>query len=175
MDEEPSQNQPINYFNGSAATKEAMDKLVPGLNPSEYGKMPATYYANSQKVAPTTIATDVVGGTTQNTKSKSPKKSTSGTSTSSKPIREPILARDRYDGVDSDDESGEENLEDDESEEDMPQVVGDVEVDMVEEEEEFLEFSRQALGISDAQWNDILQDRKGRGGKCTLKPIKKQG
>ncbi|KAG1755004.1 SGT1 protein-domain-containing protein [Suillus paluster] len=53
--------------------------------------------------------------------------------------------------------------EDVESEEDRPQVVGDIEVDMDEEEAEFLEFSRQALGISDQQWGDIIKDRKGRG------------
>jgi len=41
-------------------TTEAMDSLVPGLDPSDYGQMPATFYSNSQKIASTTIATDVV-------------------------------------------------------------------------------------------------------------------
>lgn len=163
MDEDHPQSQPISYANGSTATKEAMDKLVPNLDPGEYGKMPAAYYTNSQKVAPTTITTDVVEESTPDNQPNIP---SPRTSTTSKPIREPILPRDKYDGVDSDDESDDkEMLEDDESEEDMPQVVGDIEIDMGEEEEEFLEFSRQALGISDEQWNDILQDRKGRGGK----------
>ncbi|KAF5356294.1 hypothetical protein D9756_004198 [Leucocoprinus leucothites] len=159
-EEETPPTRPINYVNGSAAIKEAMDKLVPGLDPNEYGKMPASHYTNSQKVASTTIATDVVGENRLDTENK-PQDPSSGTS--SKPIREPILPRDKYDGVDSDDETDDEAPDDDESEEDMPQVVGDVEIDMGEEEEEFLEFSRQALGISDEQWNEILQDRKTRG------------
>lgn len=141
-----------------------MDKLVPGLDPSDYGKMPASYYRNSQRVAPTTIATDIVEESISN-KNSSPQKPSE---TRTKPIRAPILPRDKYEGVDSDDDTDE---EDEESEEDKPQVVGDVEIDMGEEEEEFLEFSRQALGISDEQWNDILQDRKGRGGGLILIPL----
>lgn len=125
----------------------AMDTLVPALEPSEYGKMPPSF-SSSQKVAPTTIKTDKVDSSIAQ----------------EKPIRPPILPRDRYEGVDSDDETDDED-QDEESEEDMPQVVGDVEIDMEEEEEEFLEFSRQALGISDAQWNEIIRDRKSRGGE----------
>jgi len=34
---------------------------------------------------------------------------------------------------------------------------------MEEEEEEFLEFSRQALGINDEQWQEIVKDRRDRG------------
>lgn len=143
-----------------------MDKLVPGLNPDDYGKMPPSYYRNSQRVAPTTIATDVVEESMSN-KSDIP---TMVSRASGKPIREPILSRDRYEGVDSDDESDEENG-DYESEEDQPQVVGEVDIDMGEEEEEFLEFSRQALGISDEEWNKILQDRKERGGGYEFTPL----
>ncbi|KXN83606.1 hypothetical protein AN958_01171 [Leucoagaricus sp. SymC.cos] len=169
-DEELAKAYPISYANASSAMKEAINKLVPGLDPNDYGKMPATYYSNSQRVAPTTIETDVVENTIpiNQQNSTSSKKYTSGT-TDSKPIREPILPRNKFDGVDSDDESdnGEEGLEDgidpEEDEEDMPQIVGDVEIDMEEEEEEFLEFSRQALGISDEQWYEIIQDRKDRG------------
>ncbi|KAF5374874.1 hypothetical protein D9758_000058 [Tetrapyrgos nigripes] len=80
-----------------------------------------------------------------------------------RPIRQPILPRDKYEGVDSDDETDEESDQDSEDEEDKPQVVGDVEIDMNEEQEEFLEFSRQALGISDDHWRNILQDRRDRG------------
>ncbi|KAK2462036.1 hypothetical protein APHAL10511_006499 [Amanita phalloides] len=121
---------------GQAERQAAMEKLVPALDPSEYGKMPPSF-SSSQRVTPIT-------------------------STQDKPIRPPILPRDKYEGVDSDDESDEEE-EDAESEEDRPQVVGEVEIDMAEEEEEFLEFSRQALGISDEQWNEIIRDRKSRG------------
>ncbi|KAJ3576125.1 hypothetical protein NP233_g625 [Leucocoprinus birnbaumii] len=158
--EEDSSVRPLSYANGSTATKEAMDNLVPSLGPDEYGKMPASFYANSQKVTSATIATDVVEETRPDA---NPKSQDRPSEFSTKPIRAPILQRDKYEGVDSDDETDEEDGEDDESEEDMPQVLGDVEIDMEEEEEEFLEFSRQALGISDEQWNDILQERKNRG------------
>ncbi|KAJ6627283.1 SGT1-domain-containing protein [Mycena sp. CBHHK59/15] len=139
------------------ARQAALDKLVPGLEPSEYGKMPASFHSNSQKVLPTTIETDVVEETINLRPSEL-------TEPRSKPIRQPIIPRDKYDGVDSDDETDEEDLnEEDEDEEDRPQVVGDIDVDMGEEEDEFLEFSRQALGITDEQWGEIVRDRRSRG------------
>ncbi|KAF9073788.1 SGT1 protein-domain-containing protein [Rhodocollybia butyracea] len=135
------------------ARQAAMDNLVPKLDPSEYGKMPASFHSNSQRIAPSIADNE--------NDSEKVKTSQEG---SSKPARQPILPRDTYDGVDSDDETDEENLdEDSESEEDKPQVVGDIEVDMGEEEDEFLEFSRQALGISDSQWKEIIEERKTRG------------
>lgn len=148
------------------ARRAAMDMLVPSLEPSEYGKMPASFHANSQRVAPT-METGVANKVTSQDgldKATSPKESPI------RPIRQPILPRDKYDGVDSDDETdGEDGPEqDDESEEEQPQIVGEVEVDMSQEEEEFLEFSRQALGISDEQWGEIVRDRKGRGGRLLL-------
>ncbi|KAK0465270.1 SGT1 protein-domain-containing protein [Desarmillaria tabescens] len=134
-----------------------MDKLVPGLDPSEYGQMPASFHSNSQKVGPMDVTNDTEKKTDED-------KAASNTEHPGKLLRPPILPRDKYDGVDSDDESDEEGAEmDSEDEEDRPQVVGDIEVDMGEEEEEFLEFSRQALGISDEQWSDIVKDRKDRG------------
>ncbi|KAJ7169523.1 SGT1 protein-domain-containing protein [Mycena filopes] len=139
------------------ARQAALDKLVPGLGPSEYGQMPASFHANSQKVTATTIETDVV-------EEVEAIKPAAPAELRSKPIRQPIIPRDRYDGVDSDDETDEEEEEvEDEEEDDRPQVVGDIEIDMGEEEDEFLEFSRQALGISDDQWGEILRDRKSRG------------
>jgi hypothetical protein len=141
-----------------------MEKLVPGLEPSDYGKMPPSFHSNSQRVAPTMTDPDTVeGDKTQEQLAISPTQSPPRT----KPIRQPIIPRDRYDGVDSDDETDEEAV-DEESDEDKPQVVGDIEIDMGEEEEEFLEFSRQALGITDEQWRGIIQDRQGRGGKFVL-------
>ncbi|KAG7099520.1 hypothetical protein E1B28_001363 [Marasmius oreades] len=133
-----------------------MDTLVPGLEPSEYGKMPASFYSNSQKVPEATIQTDVVSDNV-------PRSQPPGWASPRKPIRKPILPRDRFEGVDSDDETDEDDEPEEEDEEDNPQVIGEVEVDMGEEEDEFLEFSRQALGISDDQWNSILQDRRDRG------------
>ncbi|KAJ7293224.1 SGT1 protein-domain-containing protein [Mycena rebaudengoi] len=140
---------------GPEARKAALDKLVPGLDPSEYGQMPASFHANSQKVTPATIATDVVENAHDSI----------STEPRTKPIRAPIIPRDRYDGVDSDDETDDEEGDngDEEDDEDRPQVVGDMEVDMGEEEDEFLEFSRQALGITDEHWAEIVQDRKSRG------------
>ncbi|KAJ3513549.1 hypothetical protein NLJ89_g2881 [Agrocybe chaxingu] len=139
--------------------QEDMNKLVPGLEPSEYGKMPASYHSNSQRVAAAAVETDAEEGNTERSAPKSETKAEE--KPKAKPIRPPIIPRDKYDGVDSDDETDEETVGDDESEEDRPQVVGEIEIDMDEEEEEFLEFSRQALGIGDEQWASIVKDRKG--------------
>lgn len=123
--------------------------------------MPASHYSNSQRVAPATVQSDSVRGGPEPT-SSSP----------SRPVRGPILLRDRYEGVDSDDEST--DSEDgagmavdgqDSDAEDAPQVVGEVEVDMNEEQDEFLEFSRRALGIDDDQWAQIVYERRSRGGE----------
>ncbi|KIJ68680.1 hypothetical protein HYDPIDRAFT_173344 [Hydnomerulius pinastri MD-312] len=145
----------------AAERQEAMAKLVPALPASEYGQMPASF--NTQRVTKTTIETETV----QTSESAAADASTSPPRT--RPIRAPIIPRDKYDGVDSDDESSDSDPfagggdEGSESEEDRPQVVGDIEVDMGEEEAEFLEFSRHALGISDEMWGDIVRDRRGRG------------
>ncbi|KAH7883844.1 SGT1-domain-containing protein [Phlebopus sp. FC_14] len=147
-----------------AARQEAMANLVPALPSSEYGQMPASF--NTQRVAKITIETETVrvGPATRTTDT-----GTVNSPPRTHPIRPPILPRDRYDGVDSDDESSSSDPfvggdeEDAESEEDQPQVVGDIDVNMDEEETEFLEFSRQALGISDNMWRDIVEERRGRG------------
>jgi len=142
----------------NAERQAAMDKLVPALGPSEYGMMPPSYHENSQRIVATTVTSDVIEEKpTAETRTKWPK------ATNNKPIRPPIISRDKYDGVDSDDET---DIEDDsEEEEERPQIIGEVEIDMNEEEEEFLEFSRQALGINDEHWAQIIEDRKKRGGK----------
>ncbi|OSD05949.1 SGT1-domain-containing protein [Trametes coccinea BRFM310] len=140
------------------ARQEAMDKLVPGIDPSEYGKMPPSFHRNSQRTAPVTLETEV----REELPSGGSSRPSEGIRTRS--IRPPLIPRDKYDGVDSDDETDEEDEggqgEDDE---DHPQVVGEVEIDMAEEEEEFIEFARQALGVSDEQWRDILKERGARG------------
>ena len=142
------------------AKKRAAEFLVPPLPAEEYGVMPHSY-SNSQLVSASTIATETVPA------ARDP--------SIQRPIRKPILIRDKYDGVDSDDESDSEdgdirqNMgegEDEESDEDRPVVVGEIEVDMAEEEEEFLRFSRDALGITQEQWDAILEDRSQRGGRC---------
>jgi len=147
-----------------------MDNLVPALPASEYGQMPASF--NTQRVAKTTILTEQVetGPRKADTVTNNIATGESSPPVHARLIRPPLLPRDKYDGVDSDDESSSSDPlaggddEDGESEEDRPQVVGEIEVDMNEEEAEFLEFSRQALGISDEMWNDIIKERQGRGG-----------
>ncbi|KAI0662562.1 SGT1-domain-containing protein [Cubamyces menziesii] len=140
------------------ARQEAMDKLVPALDPSEYGKMPPSFHSNSQRTAPVTLETEVREEIPPGGGAKS-----SPESVRMRPIRPPLLPRDKYDGVDSDDETDEEGEGDPEDEEDQPQVVGEVEIDMAEEEDEFIEFARQALGVTDEQWKEILKERGERG------------
>ncbi|VDB85859.1 unnamed protein product [Peniophora sp. CBMAI 1063] len=80
--------------------------------------------------------------------------------------------RDHYEGVESDDETdsdsaGEGGAESDE--EDQPQVVGDVEDDMAEEEDDFLDFARGALG----EWAGFVRERRARGGFVPTSTSKK--
>jgi len=142
----------------TAEQQHAMDKLVPSLDPSEYGKMPPSYYTGSQRVATGEILTDNTDDTGNS------KVSDEDEQPNTNPVRPPIITRNKYDGVDSDDES-DDDIEGDISEEEEPQVVGEIEIDMEEEQEEFIEFSRQILGIDDSQWEEIVKDRKERGGK----------
>jgi hypothetical protein len=139
----------------------AKSRLVPGLEPGEYGKMPPLFYANSQKVTQNPEPEEEQSTRPATDKDEEPP-------SIRRPIRPPILPRDKFDGVDSDDETDEDELVGNEdSDEDHPELVGEVEPDMDGEEEEFLEFSRRALGISNEQWNDIINERKNRGGMGT--------
>lgn len=130
--------------------------------------MPASF--NTQRVAKTTILTEQVEAGPPEVGTVADATGESSSPVRARSIRPPLLARDEYEGVDSDDESSSSDPlaggddEDGDDEEDRPQVVGEIEVDMNEEEGEFLEFSRQALGISDEMWDDIIKERKGRGG-----------
>ena len=143
----------------------AMEELVAAIEPSDYGKMPPSFYNNSQRVARETRQADV--GNTNGDVLDSVQSSSLSSSLPTRSIRPPIIPRDQYDGVDSDDETDEEDEgpEDAESEDDMPQVVGEVEIDMEQEQDEFVEFARQALGVTDEQWAKIIQERKSRGGQ----------
>ena len=150
-----------NEESASSARWDALEKLVPGIDPSEYGHMPASYYDRSQRAALPKPMKDDLGV-------ESDESAREGDSSPAQPrsMRAPILTRDRYEGVDSDDDTeGEDSPFDEEEEEDKPQLVGEIEVDMAEEEEEFLEFSRQTLGISEDHWQQILQERRAKGGK----------
>ncbi|KAG9124570.1 hypothetical protein FRC07_011088 [Ceratobasidium sp. 392] len=180
--------------------QQAMDKLVPPLAPGDYGQMPASY-SNSQPVSRPTLESEThipedtdmptldepqaqpqsSQPSTSNTEAYKTPSSVShelGQQSSQKnrerPLQRPILPRDRFDGVDSDDEDTDpEDLEtavkdglpddDSETEEDRPTVVGEVEIDMDEEQEEFIRFSREALGIDDTLWSRIMEERSNRG------------
>ncbi|KAL0950808.1 hypothetical protein HGRIS_007573 [Hohenbuehelia grisea] len=158
-----------------ATRQEAMDKLVPGIEPSEYGKMPASFYENSQRVATSSAETDDVETSPEEKTEASGASETAESQPHLRPLRKPLLPRDEYDGViDSDDESDDdeqglgEDEDAEEEDEDRPQVLGEIDIDMGNEEEEFLEFARQALGISDEQWGEIVRDRRGRGGTSSF-------
>jgi hypothetical protein len=146
---------------GADVDDAAKSQLVPGLELGEYGKMPPLFYANSQKVGPNPESEKEPPNEPVVDEDKEPPQVM-------RPIRPPILPRDKFDGVDSDDETDEDELPvwNEDSDEDHPELVGEVEPDMNEEEEEFLAFSRKALGISNEQWNDIINERKNRGGLC---------
>ncbi|CAE6433483.1 unnamed protein product [Rhizoctonia solani] len=175
-----------------ADRQQAMDNLVPPLEPGDYGRMPASY-SNSQPVRPNTLETEkhipeeeempALGESTPDSKLsvadayKTPTSTPHDTDQQSeqkgreKFLRRPLLPRDHFDGVDSDDDTDPEDAElalntlpdDSESEEDRPAVVGEVEIDMSDEQEEFIKFSREALGIDDALWSKIMEERKTRG------------
>lgn len=148
-----------------AARQDALDKLVPGIEPSEYGRMPSSFYDRSQRVAPAALE---IEDTEAEAATSAAASDTDLPRTHPRPSRAPLLPRDKYEGVDSDDDTDtdadEFNGPVDEDEE-QPELVGEVEVDMAEEEEEFLEFSRQTLGITDEHWQQILQERRDRGGQ----------
>ena len=163
-DEKFSDSEVDSSDNGESAIsarRDALEKLVPGIDPSEYGRMPASYYDRSQRAALSKSMNDDVG-----VEGVGSAREGDSSSAQSRSIRAPILTRDSYEGVDSDDDTeGEASPVDEEEEEEKPQLVGEIEVDMAEEEEEFVEFSRQTLGISEDQWQQILQERRAKGGK----------
>lgn len=109
-------------------------------------------------------------------------------------IRRPLLEKDSFDGVDSDDESDDGGAQEElganggmsgalkaamardgieaDDDEDEPMVVEDddddeangAEVDMGEEEGEFIKFAREALGLDEQMWEKIVGERQQRGG-----------
>ena len=136
-DEEGSETEIIKPT--AAETKAAQDKLVPSLPTEEWG-------SHTQKKPLPTPADDPPPL-----------------------VSEPKLQPDHYDGA-SDDEDDEDMMNEDESalqrDEDGAQIVdGDEEVDMDQEMEEFLKFTREALGLTAEQYEDILKSRSDRGGK----------
>ena len=154
-DDDDEEEEDVDSDEEKVRRKAAMDALVAPLEPGEYGKMPVEYrHANSQAAVPNSKIT---------TEKSQPEVE------DLRPVRRPIFQPDKFDGVDSDDETSEEEvggplMEEDEDEDDRPQVVGDIEIDMEQEQEDFLKFSREALGIDDEAWASIIADRTKRGG-----------
>ena len=151
----------------AAKRQAAMDALVAPLEPGEYGKMPPEYrHQNSQQIAPVAMESE------RRSSVWSPPKIAISAEISMdpphKPFRKPIW-KDKFDGVDSDDETTDEECEGlgsgEEDEEDRPQIVDEVEIDMEQEQEEFLRFTREALGIDDQAWENIINEREKRGGE----------
>lgn len=86
--------------------------------------------------------------------------------------RLPTLTPEKYEGASDDSDSDNEmggNVDGEEGE-DTAQVEGDEQddVDMDMEAEEFLSFTRDALGLSQEQYDDILRSRKERGGTSSV-------
>lgn len=142
--------------------KAAMDALVAPLEPGEYGRMPVEYRH------PNTQMTALSSEPQQDRASDEAPPKKQKAEEPLRPLRKPILLRDKFDGVDSDDETTDDEggfIEDEETGEDQPQVVGEVEIDMEQEQEDFIRFSREMLGIDDEIWANIVADRQKRGGK----------
>lgn len=136
-----------------------LESLVTPLDPSDYGKMPASYYNSSQKVkelvpeAHSPENVDIPSGTSPN--KSNPKEV--------RFIRPLLFPRDKFDGVEDSDDESETGAEEDEEE--KPTLVGEFEIDMNDEQEEFIEFSREALGITPDLWGSIIKERQDRGGE----------
>lgn len=136
-DEEDSDTEMVKPT--AAETKAAQDKLIPSLPTEEWG-------SHTQKKSVPIPADDPPPL-----------------------VSELKLQPDHYDGA-SDDEDDEDMMNEDESalqiDEDGAQIVdGDEEVDMDQEMEDFLKFTREALGLTAEQYEDILKSRADRGGK----------
>ena len=103
-DDEDSDVQPAN----AQRRQDDMDKLVAPLDPGEYGKMPASFHENSQTFKEAMEDEDEAAVPDHPDPVHPP------AAEAESPIRNrpPILARDKYDGVDSDDESDEEEQND---------------------------------------------------------------
>lgn len=145
----------------SLSRQAALDSLVPPLDPSDYGKMPASYHDGSQRVRESFLENQDIGDVNAQPGISSEK--SGSTSTNTKFIRPLLFSRDRFDGVEDSDDESETDAEEDEEE--KPTLVGDIEIDMENEREEFIEFSRDMLGITPSLWNSIIEDRQNRGGE----------
>lgn len=133
--------------------------LVPPLDPSDYGKMPASYYDSSQKVKE--LVPEAHNSENIDVSSDISSNKPTNDSKEVRFIRPLLFPRDRFDGVEDSDDESETGAEEDEEE--KPALVGELEVDMNDEQEEFIEFSREILGITPDLWSSIIKERQDRG------------
>lgn len=146
-----------------------MEKLVAALPAEQWGQKPeeVTRAAEAGVAAATVPPLETTGDT--------------GSSVLPKPVREPKLTKNEYEGAsdledESDDEDeammpeGEEGRRgsDVEGDEEGPSVVNEEDVlDLGEEMDEFLKFATETLGLSESQYEKILQERRDRGGESS--------
>ncbi|GAA5959919.1 hypothetical protein JCM8115_004905 [Rhodotorula mucilaginosa] len=141
-----------------------MEKLVAALPAEQWGQKPeeVTRAAEAGVAAATVPPVETTGDT--------------DSAVTQKPVREPKLTRNEYEGAsdledESDDEDeammpeGEEGLGGSDVEgEEGPSVVNEEDVlDLGEEMDEFLKFATETLGLSESQYEKILQERRDRG------------
>lgn len=142
-------------------TKKRLEALVPGVNEADWGRKDNKPFTNVP--------------TSQNN-AQSPSKSGPGSQTSKPGHSVPVasasqstqrgFAKEIYDGV-CEDETSEDDDEDDLEKEFTPAdgkkpMTQDLE--MEGEREEFLAFARKSLGLSEDQYEQILSERRSRGG-----------
>ncbi|KAA1077588.1 hypothetical protein PGT21_012637 [Puccinia graminis f. sp. tritici] len=137
-------------------TKKRLAALVPGLTESEWGQSSQRPAESSADHPPPlvdepqpTIVSDTTNVSTKNKKSL------------------PKLAKQSYDGVCEEDSSEEDSDSDDLNtpsgiEKQANAEVAD-DIDMDEERDDFLKFAQEALGLSSAQYEAILDSRRERG------------
>jgi hypothetical protein len=83
-------------------------------------------------------------------------------STASAAARQSMLQPEVYDGASSDES---EDMDVDGADDEPVQVDDEGQVEMDGEMDEFLRFTREALGLSEEQYQDILSSRRERGGE----------
>jgi hypothetical protein len=124
--------------------REAQNQLVPGLAEGEWGRKPGDG-GDAYRVQPSmTTATTTISSTA---------------AAASQFKLEPEV----YDGASEEDE----DMDVDEADEEPVQIDDEGQVQMEGEMEEFLRFTREALGLSEEQYQDILNSRRERGGETT--------
>lgn len=155
-----------------------MDKLVAGLPAEQWGQATAPATAASAAA----VAADDDSSASAGAHGPPPlQQQAQQDQLQQREARAPKLEKEVYEGAsdlsdesDSENEAmpeGEEGLGGDEVDEgeDGPSVVDEDDLlDLGEEMDEFLQFATETLGLTPAQYEKILSDRRGRGGASAL-------